>query len=202
MRRFEKTLLICGLLAVFACVDGDTTEAQLKRRSSVLRSRTGQPAAAIHPTAPVALQKRDLITGKVVQLSPSLIPAAGPSGAQGVGYIFYNDVDTSLNSGSLVVGGLPAGHYYAWLVFFDPFSRKNIYSELVAKFTVPESGTRTETALTIGLPNVVNIVHAKQLVVTHWVKTKAQVGQDPVPGAAGYRGGPARSRAVLAANIN
>ena len=200
--RFRKTLLICGVLAAFACVNVDNTEAQLRRRSSVLRPRTGRQTAVTHPTAPAMLQKRDLVTGKVVQLSPSLIPAAGPSGAQGVGYIFYNDVDTSLNSGSLVVTGLPAGHYYAWLVFFDPFSRKNIYSELVAKFSVPENGARTETALTIGLPNIVNIAHAKQLVVTHQVKTKAQVGQDPVPGGAGYRGGPARSRAVLAANIN
>jgi len=135
-----------------------------------------------------------------------LTPATGPSGANGVGYIHYNDVDTSLNSGGLVVAGLPAGKYSAWLVVFDPFvnrvEKQNIHSELVANFNVTESGARTETALIIGLPHVININHAKQLVVTKWGSTEAQVGGEPVCGAAGYLGGPATDLAVLAANIN
>jgi hypothetical protein len=200
--RFGKILLLCGVIMAVAFAAVNNAEAELRRRSSVLRSQTVQRGTVTGQTAPQTLQKRELITGKVVQLSPMLAPAVGPSGAQGVASIFYNDVDTSLNSGNLVVTGLPEGRYYVWFVFFDPFSRKNIYSELVAKFDVPENAARAETALTIGLPGVINISHAKQLVVTNKVNTSAEVGRKPIPGAAGYWGGPANGQAVLAANIN
>jgi hypothetical protein len=103
---FGRIIVICGLLAAFAYVNSDNTEAQIKRYSSVLQSRTGWQAAAMHPTAPAMVQMRDMTSRKIMQLIPSLIPAAGPGGAQGVGYFFYNDVDTSLISGSLVVKGL------------------------------------------------------------------------------------------------
>ena len=200
--RFGKFVLIGGLITAFAIVSLSPADAQLRRRSTLGRLHAVQRGAVPAETAPTTAQKRDMITGKVVQLSPLLAPAAGPAGALGVGSIFYNDVDTSLNSGNLVVTGLPAGEYDAWLVFFDPFVSKNIYSELVADFAVATNGARTETAMAIGLPNVINMIHAKQLVVTRHCKTMAQVGQAPVQGAAGYPGGPAKGQAILAANIN
>ena len=202
--RFGKFVLIGGLITAFTFVSLSSADAQLRRRSTLGRPHAVQRGAVPSEKAPTTAQKqkRDMITGKVVQLSPLLAPAAGPSGALGVGSIFYNDVDTSLNSGNLVVTGLPAGEYDAWLVFFDPFASGKIYSELVAEFSVTANGARTETALAIGLPNIINMIHAKQLVVTHHCKTMAQVGQAPVPGAAGYPGGPAKGQAILAANIN
>ena len=200
--RFGRILLLFGIIMAVAFTTVSNADAQLRRRSPVLRAQTVQRRPGVERTVPNAAQKRDLISAKVVQLSPMLAPAVGPSGAQGVASFFYNDVDTSLNSGNLVVTGLPAGRYYAWLVFFDPFAQKNIYSELVAEFEMPVNGGRAETALTIGLPGVINISDAKQLVVTNKVKTDAQIGRKPIPGAAGYGNGPAKGQAVLAANIN
>jgi hypothetical protein len=200
--RFGRTLLLFGVIMAVAFATVSNADAQLRRRSPVLRAQTIQRRTGVERTVPNTAQKQELISSKVVQLSPMLAPAVGPSGAQGVASFFYNDVDTSLNSGNLVVTGLPAGRYYAWLVFFDPFAKKNIYSELVAEFEVHANGGRTETALTIGLPVVINISDAKQVVVTNKVQTSAEVGRKPIPGAAGYSGGPASGQAVLAANIN
>ena len=201
---FGKTLVVCVVLLALAFAVSSTADAELTRRSPALRARPVQRATAAKSTNPTTVQNYNpqMISSKIVQLSPMVAPAVGPSGAQGVASVFYNDVDTTLNSGNLVVTGLPAGQYYAWLVFFDPFSPRVIYSELIAKFNVLTNGNRTETALTIGLPSVINISHAKQVVVTNPCRTNAQVGRQPVPGAAGYRGGPARGEAVLAANIN
>lgn len=193
-----KFIVFVGILALvtLGLVNHDA-EAQLRRRTSGRFAHAAQTPATTART-----ESYEMVTGQVIQLSPSLIPAGGPSGALGVGSIFYNDVDTSLNSGNLVVTGLPAGDYDAWLVFHDPFATKNIYSELVARFVVAENGARAETALNIGLPNVINMIHAKQLVVTHHVESTAQVGQEPISGAAGYKGGPGKGKAVLAGNIN
>lgn len=199
--RFSKALTVCVVCLMIAGVAAGSVEARLGRRLPTVRRQAGQQSA----TASTAqAQNHKLVTAKMVQLSPMIEPAIGPSGAQGVGSIFYNDVDTSLNSGNLVVTGLPAGRYMAWLVFYDPFTqnKQKIHSELVAEFSVFVNANRTETALTIGLPNVINLSHAKQLVVTKWVRTKAEVGRKPVCGAAGYSGGPAKKQAVLAANIH
>jgi len=201
--RVGKFLVICGVLLLLAGVVIPRAEAQVRHRLPALRANPGQREAAARPATPAAVQNRELVSAKVVQLSPMLQPAIGPSGSQGVASFFYNDVDTSLNSGSLIVTGLPTGNYYAWIVFFDPLtSRKNVYSELVAKFTIPEDSVRTETALMMGLPTVINISDARQIVVTNAVKTDAEVGRKPVSGAAGQWGGPANGQAVLAANIN
>lgn len=202
--RVGKILIVGGIILAVIVAAMQPTEAQLRRRSVLQRSRTTHRAVTSRQATSRTAGDRNLITGTVVQLSPMLEPAIGPSGAQGVASIFYNDVDTSLNSGSLVVTGLPAGRYQAWLVFDDPFTSKKqqINSELVAEFYVHFNAARTETALSIGLPQVINITHARQLVVTNKVKTEAQVGRAPVCGAAGYRRGPAEGEAVLAANIN
>ena len=118
---FKRTLLVCGLITAFVYANISTAEAQLRRQSPLLRSQTVRQAAVPKQTASRTLQERNLLTAKVVQLSPMLTPATGPSGAQGIASIFYNDVDTSMNSGNLVVTGLPAGKYSVWLIFFDPF---------------------------------------------------------------------------------
>jgi hypothetical protein len=207
LMRFEKTLIVCSLIVAFAFMSVANADAQLKR-TPALRARPAQRATVTKPTTPATTQNRNLISAKVVQLSPMVVPAVGPSGAQGLGSIFYNDVDTSMNSGNLVVTGLPAGKYYAWLVFFDPFAhrtqprKQKIHSELVAKFKVLANGDRTETPLMIGLPNVITLSHAKQLVITKKIRTQAQVGGAPICGAAGYQGGPAQGKAILAANFN
>ena len=200
--RFGKIILIGGFIAACLAANWHTADAQLRRRPAIARARPAQPAAAAKQQTTAGQQNRNLITGKVVQLSPMLPPAAGPSGSQGVASIFYNDVDTTLNSGNLVITGLPAGQYMAWLVFFDPFAAKNIYSELTAVFQVTSNNARVETALAMGLPNVINISHVKQLVITHPLKTTAQVGQAPIAGAVGYSSGTGKGQAVLAANIN
>ena len=140
---FKRTLLVCGLVTAFVYTNISAAEAQLRRQSPLLRSQTVRQAAVPKQTASRTLQERNLLTAKVVQLSPMLTPATGPSGAQGIASIFYNDVDTSMNSGNLVVTGLPAGKYSVWLIFFDPFvnrvEKQNIYSELVANFNVAEN---------------------------------------------------------------
>lgn len=195
--RIGKFFVTGACLAACVWLSISPAEAQLRRRSAVAQRR----AASQQATTAKSADQREMVTGTVIQLSPSLIPAAGPAGALGVASIFYNDVDTSLNSGNLVVTGLPAGAYDAWLVFHDPFTSKPIYSELIARFSVYENGARVETAVNIGLPNVINMIHAKQVVVTHQVQTAAQVGQAPIPGAAGYPNGPGKGQAVLAANI-
>jgi hypothetical protein len=204
--RFGKLLIMCGVLAASFVVGPENADAQIVRRSPLIRARSAQQRKVTPSTNSATTQNRNMISAKVVQLSPMVAPAIGPSGAQGVGSVFYNDVDTSLNSGNLVITGLPQGRYYVWLVFFDPFksgsSSRTVHSELVAKFNVFSNSARTETSLMIGLPNVINISHAKQLVVTRKVKTDAEVGGKPVNGAAGYRRGPGYKEAVLAANIN
>jgi hypothetical protein len=199
--RFGKLFIVCGIIIAVVAVGIGYSEAA-QRRLAVQRYQAARQGTVTKSVTSASGQNRSLITEKIFQLSPMIIPANGPSGAQGVGAIFYNDVDTSLNTGNLVVTGLPAGSYYVWLVFFDPLASKAVYSELVAHFTVNENSARTETALTIGLPNVVNISTVKQIVVTYQFKTNALVGGKPVNGAAGHKWGPGYGAAVLAANMN
>lgn len=134
--RFGKTFLLCGLAIAFASTNISSVEAQLRRRSSVLQSKTVRRTAVTKKNVPVPSQRRDLVVSKIVNLSPDLPPAKGPEGSQGIAYIYYNDENTLLNSGRVIVSGLPKGEYYVWLIFIDLLSESKIFSELVAEFNI------------------------------------------------------------------
>lgn len=174
--RFGKTVVICGLLAVFAYVSSDNPDAQLRRRSSVLRSRTGRQTAAMHPTAPATLQKavtRNLVMDEIVNLGFRVFPANGPASATGTAAISFDDIDPGSFEGNLVVAGLPAGDYNAWFIFHSPFVPSVFVSTCVARFTIAEPNQQTETLLTLsGAPPEYpqdlnfNLSYLKQVVVT------------------------------------
>jgi hypothetical protein len=201
--RFGKIFLVCGLIMTLVYAYASTTEAQLRRRSPVLRSQTVRRGAVAKQTVPTGSQtdgQRNLATVKTAQLNPWLAPARGPSNAQGFASISYNDND----SGTLVVSGLPTGEYYAWLVFSrPPAEKRKPSSQLVAKFNVTKNGAWTETALIFGSNMWVNMNHLDQFVLTNRVDTKgARVGRQPVKGAAGTRDGPGYKEALLAGYFN
>jgi hypothetical protein len=196
-----KSLLLYGVVTVLAVVNMSTVEAQLRRRSSLLRSRPVRRSAATKEGVSIPSQNRTLVISKIIQLKPNFSPANGPEGSQGIAYIYYDDEATLLNSGRIVSSGLAEGEYYAWLVFIDLLSEQKIFSELVAEFQVSQTSNRTEVGLTFGSPEVIKISNVKQLVITKKFQTPAELGKEPVAGAAGYPGGPGNGEAVLAANI-
>jgi hypothetical protein len=196
--RFGKILAVCGLVTAFAFASSGNSEAQLKRRSPVLRSRTVQQRAVAKQPSQKA-GRRDLVTEEVVKLAPGIFPAAGPAGAHGTASVFFDDTNTGSFAGSLVVNGLPTGHYRAWFVFSDLTGVPSpVQSMQAANFTVHKAGSRTETPLFffIGAPPVFNLSHLTQIVVT------VPHGALPTvcPGVAG-RGIPF-GKAVLAANVD
>ena len=204
--RFGKTLLAYVVIMTLVYTFISTADAELRRRSPVLRSHMVRREAGAKQTVPAVSQtdgQRNLATVKTAQLNPWLAPARGPANAQGFVSISYNGNDPSMNPGTLVVSGLPTGQYYAWLVFTRPAAEKrDPSSQLVAKFNVTKNGAWTETDLIFGSAIWVNMNHLTQFVLTNKVKTKAQVGRKPVKGAAGTRWGPGYKEAVLAGNFS
>lgn len=204
--RFRKIVVICGVLSALACVNADNTEAQLKRRSTVLRSRTGRQTAITHPTAPARLQTaimRNLVMDETVKLGFNIFPANGPANATGTVSISFDDIDPESFQGNLVAAGLPTGDYNVWFVFHNPFVPPVFVSTCVARFTIAEPSQQTETLLTLsGAPPEYpqdlnfNLSYLKQVVVTGPFSPLKGVSPGKwVPGR------PSAPLAVLAGNI-
>jgi len=157
--------------------------------------------SATRQARPQVSEVQKVVVSTVFTLSPAFSPANGPENAQGIAYMHYDDEVVTLNSGEIVVSGLPEGDHIVWLIFGESLTADDIFSVPVATFTVVQNDERTEANLMLNFSNVIDVNQIKQLVVTSSVPELPDIGTGPVAGAVGYPDGPGAGTAVLATNI-